>query len=196
MPDDDPLSSELTLAVEGLADVFSARSVRYAIVGGLATLLRGRPRFTHDVDVLLDVPQVELPGLLDELARRGFAFDRDKVIREYVREHMTVLRFGSVRIDWLKPLLPLYAKALDDASELMWTEGHSLRVATAEGLILTKMVAFRPQDQEDILTLLAANRDEIDLAIIRREWSAVAAGEESRTAWLEDAIARLVPPRE
>ena len=103
----DVLGDELIRAVELLADAFAARSIRYAVIGGLATLLRGRPRFTQDVDVLLDVPQLELPGLLDELARLGFAFDRDAVIREYVREHMTAFRFGSVRIDWLKPILSL-----------------------------------------------------------------------------------------
>lgn len=59
---------------------------------------------------------------------------------------------------------------------MAWTEGHTVRVATAEGLILTKLVAFRPQDQADIETLLIANRDEIDRAVIREEWAAVAAG--------------------
>src|SRR6266705_1676712 len=101
----DLLADELIRAVELLADVFAARSIRYAVVGGLATLMRGRPRFTQDVDVLLDVPQLGLPGLLDELARLGFEFDMATVIREYVHEHMTVLRFGAIRIDWLKPVL-------------------------------------------------------------------------------------------
>jgi hypothetical protein len=192
----DPLADELIRAVELLADVFAARSIRYVVVGGLATLLRGRPRFTQDVDILLDVPQLALPGLLDELARLGFAFDMATVIREYVWEHMTAFRFGSVRIDWLKPVLPLYARTLADASSVTWTEGHSVRVATAEGLILTKMLSFRPQDQVDIETLLIANRDEIDIGLVRREWSAVAEGEEARTTWLENAIGRLVPPRE
>ena len=191
----DLLADELVRAVELLADTFSAKSIHYAVVGGLATLMRGRPRFTQDVDVLLDVPQLALPGLLDELARQGFDFDMATVIREYVSEHMTAFRFGTVRIDWLKPVLPLYARTLADASSLTWTEGHLVRVATAEGLILTKMVSFRPQDQADIETLLIANRDEIDIGLIRQEWSAVAAGEEARTAWLEDAVARLVPPR-
>src|SRR5262249_26321367 len=117
------------------------------------------------------------------------------VIREYVREHITALRYGSVRIDWLKPMLPLYARTLADASILSWTEGHPLRVAKAEGLILTKMVSFRPQDQTDIETLLIANRDEIDVGLIRREWAAVAEREEARTAWLEDALARHVQGR-
>jgi hypothetical protein len=70
-------------------------------------MLRGRPRFTQDVDLLLDVPQLALPGLLDDLARLGFAFDASKVIREYVREHVTAMRFETTCIDWLRPVLSL-----------------------------------------------------------------------------------------
>jgi hypothetical protein len=190
----DLLESDLIRAVELLADTFAGQSIRYALVGGLATALRGRPRFTQDVDVLLDVPQLKLPGLLDELARVGFVFDSATVIREYVQEHMTAFRFGSVRIDWLKPVLPLYARTLADAPFLTWSEGHPLRVATAEGLILTKMVSFRSQDRADIETLVIANRNDLNLDLIRQEWSAVATGEEARTAWLEDVFARLVSP--
>jgi hypothetical protein len=65
-----------------------------------------------------------------------------------------------------------------------------------EGLILTKMVAFRPQDQMDIATLVTANRDTIDVALIRAEWSPFAATEVERTAWLEAVIARRVDRRE
>jgi hypothetical protein len=194
-PQPEPLASELIRAVELLAEVFSARSINYALVGGLATLMRGRPRFTQDVDVLLDVPQIGLPDLLDELARQGFTMDMATVIREFVHEHLTTFRFGSVRIDWLKPVLALFTHTLAEASFLKWTEGHQIRVAKAEGLILTKMLSFRSQDKEDIETLLVANRDEIDVDLVRREWFAVAEGEEARTAWLEEVLARLVPPR-
>src|SRR5262249_49339556 len=111
-------------------------------------------RYTQDVDLLLDVPQLELPGLLDDLVARGFTLDPAVVASEYVRNHITAFTFGDVRIDWLKPALPLYARALADAQPLEWSKGHPIRVATAEGLILTKMVAFRPQDRIDIDTLL------------------------------------------
>lgn len=182
-------------AVPLLADALEGRRIRYAVIGGIATMLRGRPRFTQDVDVLLDVPQLQLPGLLDDLVGSGFALDHATVIREFVREHFTAFRFGAVRIDWLKPVLPLYVRALADATTVNWPEGTRLRVASPEGLILTKMVAFRPQDQVDIETLLAANRDDVDLAVILREWGEVAEGEDARTSWLEGAIARLVPRR-
>jgi len=183
-------------AVESLVEAFDARSIRYALIGGLAFVLRGRPRFTQDVDFLLDVPQVVLPGLLDDLIERGCALDPAVVIREYVREHVASFPFGRVRIDWLKPVLPLYSRTLADAAPMEWTEGHTVRVATAEGLILTKMVAFRAQDQVDIETLLTANRDAIDVQLIRDEWSPFAESEAERTAWLEAAIARRVVRRE
>ncbi|HMF38471.1 MAG TPA: nucleotidyl transferase AbiEii/AbiGii toxin family protein [Isosphaeraceae bacterium] len=190
------LPNDSVRAVESLAEAFDARSIRYALIGGLAFVLRGRPRFTQDVDFLLEVPQIVLPGLLDDLIERGFTLDPPVVIKQFVQEHMASFPFGRVRIDWLKPVLPLYSRTLADAVRLEWTEGHTVRVATAEGLILTKMVAFRSQDQVDIETLLTANRDKIDLDLIREEWSPFAASEPQRTAWLETAISRRVERRE
>src|SRR5262245_5792871 len=104
MPVEGNLPDDLIRSVELLADVFASKSIRYAVVGGLATSLRGRPRFTQDVDVLLDIPQLALPGLLEALVQVGFSLDPNLVIREYVREHITSFRYGPVRIDWLKPV--------------------------------------------------------------------------------------------
>jgi Nucleotidyl transferase AbiEii toxin, Type IV TA system len=194
--DSNLLPGDSTRAVESLSEAFDARSIRYALIGGLAFILRGRPRFTQDVDFLLEVPQIILPALLDDLVERGFGLDPTTVIKQFVREHVASFPFGGVRIDWLKPVLPLYSRALAAAAPLEWTEGHTVRVVTAEGLILTKMVAFRPQDQMDIDTLLTANRDAIDVDLIRAEWAPFAATEVDRTSWLESAIARRVVRRE
>jgi hypothetical protein len=197
MADDyESLEPDLVRAVELLADAFASRSIRYAMIGGVAASMRGRVRFTEDVDVLLDVPQLALPGLLEELAQLGFELDMPTVMREYVRNHVTSFRFGSVRIDWLKPVLPFYAKAIDGASTLFWTDGHSLRVASAEGLILTKLAAFRSQDQADIEALLSANQDELDLEFLRRELASIVPAGDSRTKWFEEQIAKLgdAPP--
>jgi hypothetical protein len=190
------LPGDAVRAVESMAEAFDAQSVRYALIGGLAFTVRGRPRFTRDVDFLLEVPQVVLPKLLDDLTQRGFALDPAVVIRQFTLEHVASFTFASVRIDWLKPVLPLYSRTLADASPLEWTEGHSVRVATAEGLILTKIVAFRPQDQIDIEALLTANRDTIDVDLIRTHWSPLADSEPERTQWLEAAISKRVVRRE
>lgn len=190
-----PLAGDLVHAVELLSAVFAERSIRYALIGGLATTMRGRPRFTQDVDVLLEVPQLAFAPLLDDLSSRGFTLDVASVVRQFMQDHFTAFRYGTVRIDWLQPVLPLYARTLADATEMPWTAGHSLRVATAEGLILTKLIAFRAQDQADIATLLAANQADIDLALIRREWQPYAALEPARTAWLDATLDRILPTK-
>src|SRR5271154_6487747 len=103
-------------------------------------------------------------------------------VRRWSADRFLTFSHGQVRVDWMQPVLPLYAMVLNTAEPKPWLEAN-LNVATAEGLILTKLVAFRPQDQADIESLLIANRDNIDLELIRREWSAVSLGEEARTAW-------------
>jgi hypothetical protein len=47
----------------------------------------------------------------------------------------------------------------------------------------------------DIETLLTANRDTIDVELIRREWFYFADSEPERTAWLEAVIASRVVRR-
>jgi hypothetical protein len=69
-------------------------------VGGLAT-------------VLLDTSQLVLLGC---------CFDMAIVTREYAHKNMTAFRFAYVRIDWLKPVLPLHMQPLADASSLNWKE--------------------------------------------------------------------------
>jgi hypothetical protein len=168
--------------------------LRYALIGGIATGYRGRPRFTQDVDLLLEVPQIQLPGLLEDLQARGFTFDTQKVIREWNQEHLTVLSFRGVRVDWLKPTLPLYKRVLEQARQELWF-GENIRIASPEGLILTKLAAFRTQDQADIENLLAANRGQLDLDLVRREWAMVADTDDSRSQRLNEMIDQFYLPK-
>ena len=78
---------------------------------------------------------------------------------------------------------------------------HLLRhgeVHNPRGILYGRLAGYqlseRGRDQADVVALLAANRDRIDVDLIRREWGIFASTEPDRTAWLEDAIARIVPP--
>jgi hypothetical protein len=186
----------LAEVVRRMCVVFARRNVRHALIGGLAVGLRGRPRATKDADFIIQIPAVSFPGLLEDLVAEGFEIDVMETIRRWSVERFTAFAYGRVRVDWMQPIIPLYATVLNTAKEEPWS-GTEIRVATAEGLILTKRVSFRPQDQADINTLLIANRNELDVELIRREWSAVSVGEEARTAWLEDTIKRTCeqPPQ-
>jgi hypothetical protein len=190
MATDLPVSEALVTSLLELVQALDRLHVRYAVIGGIATSYRSHPRYTEDLDLLLEIPQLSLPGLLDDLQARGFHFDPTTTIREWTREHLTVLSFHGIRIDWLKPVIPLYQHILDAARAESWL-GSSIRIASPEGLILTKLIAFRGQDQVDIENLLAANRGQLDLDLISREWQTVAELDDSRTQWLNEKVAQL-----
>src|SRR5687768_1324126 len=110
MADDESavVARELLDGALALSDALSRFQLPYALIGGLAAGYRTHPRFTRDVDFLLAVPQLTLPRLLEDLADLGFAFDERTAIREWTQEHMTVLSYHGIRIDWLKPMIPAY----------------------------------------------------------------------------------------
>jgi hypothetical protein len=93
-----------------------------------------------------------------------------------------------VRVDWLKPVVPLYQHVLDTATAGAW-EGRQIRVASAEGLILLKLLASRPQDLVDVHALLAANQGRLDLDWIEREWLTVFTTDDLRWQKFGEAVA-------
>jgi hypothetical protein len=171
--------STLIEAVEELASAFDRFEIRYALIGALAAGYRSRPRSTRDVDFLLSIPSLKLPPLLDDLRSKGFDFDLAVAIREWTQEHMLVMSFRGVRIDWLKPPIPAYSHVLDRATDEPWLN-RAIRIASAEGLILLKLLAFRPQDQVDIENIVLSNRATLDLDWIRTEWKSIASLDDPR----------------
>ncbi len=181
------LKSEIVTSVIESVAAFHSVGVQYSLIGGLATGLRSRPRSTRDVDFLLAVPAIRLPGLLDDLRERGFTFNERQTIEEYMNQYLTFLDFRGVRIDWMKPMLPLYQHVLDRASATSFL-GTQVCTATAEGLILLKLIASRVQDIADINALLAANQGQLDLPWIEQEWKTLFDADDPRWHQYQQSI--------
>lgn len=88
----------------------------------------------------------------------------------------------------MRPILPAYARVLDRAVNAQ-IFGHAVRVSSAEGLIVMKLIAMRPQDEADIQDLLSAYAGDLDLSYVRQELETVAQPDDPRLAKL-DAWAR------
>jgi len=167
--------------------------VRYALIGAVASGYRSRPRATQDLDFLLDVPQIILPRLLQELQECGFAFDMASTIRQWTQEHLAVLSFHGIQVDWLKPVIPCYQHVIDSARSENW-HGTTVQIASPEGLILMKLLAFRGRDLLDIENLLIANRGQLDLDFIGREWEAMADRSDPRYQRFIQMVAQFYLP--
>lgn len=179
-------------AFDALVSTLNARQARYAIIGGVAVFQHTRVRTTEDIDALLNVPQIALQGLLDALGERGFTVDVPRNVRELRDEGCTSVEFEGVAVDLLRPLIPAYAHVLERATRAD-VFGQSAMICSAEGLIVMKLIAMRPQDEMDIRDLLDAYAGRLDVDFIRAEFDAVAPADDPRRAkferWLREALA-------
>lgn len=159
----------LTEAVSSLASLFQQQHAEYALIGGLSVAFRGHMRATEDVDFLLHVPALKLPGLFEAMIAAGCPVEMMAAIRQWNTDGMLVVRWPSgVQIDLLKPVIPVFHRILERACEEPFGD-QMLRVVDAEGLLLLKLIAFRPLDQEDIRGILLANARRLDLDWVRKE---------------------------
>ena len=106
---------------------------------------------------------------------------------------MTALSYRGMRVDWLKPVLPVYQHVIDRASEQVWLN-RPIRVASVESLVVIKMLADRPQDQLDIDNLVSVHADRLDLDWIRSEWQTVAPLDDPRMQRFETTLAKRSQP--
>jgi predicted nucleotidyltransferase len=189
-----PSGSSLGQAFESLVTTLHDRGVRYAIIGGIATIQYTRIRTTDDIDVLLVIPQLAMPSLFEALRARGFALDVMQCIREF-RQGLTTVRYRDVVVDLMPPILPVYAHVLDRAVDAR-VLGQNVRVSSVEGLIVTKLIAMRPQDQLDIRDLISASGASLDVDFIRRELASFTDDTDPRRTtfetWFQQAV--RVPP--
>jgi len=164
-------TQRLVNALSQLTEILNRHSTSYALIGGLGVAVRGNSRATEDVDFLLHVEQLRLPILLDAMRDCGCRLDVMTAIQTWNQDGMLVLEWpGGVQVDLLKAVIPGFHSILRRASAESFNS-QTLQVADAEGLMLLKLIAFRPIDQEDIRGLLVANRGHLDLDWVRVEFA-------------------------
>jgi predicted nucleotidyltransferase len=155
----EPLRTTLADAV----NLLQAEKVRYALIGGLAVSLRGRPRVTVDVDMVIaaDVPRaLALAAALDGTSFRPLFDDVSEVVQ---KAFILPLRHRAtgVKVDMAVGLSGFEQQAIARA-EYLDIAGTHVSVATAEDLVIMKLLAGRPRDEEDLRGLVIAQGGQMD----------------------------------
>lgn len=140
-------------ALASVAAVFRARSVPYALMGGLAVAAWGAPRATEDIDLLADVtPSPELDSALRASGfevewRRGAADDPIPLL-------LRLCGRSGPEIDVLCATRAWEREMLARAVRLRLAQGLEIPVIAVEDLIVLKLLAGGPGDLADVADLL------------------------------------------
>ena len=163
----------LAAALE-LQQFLDERSWKHCIIGGIAVLCWGEPRFTRDVDVTLFAGFGAEDEFIAPLLERYEA--RVAAAAEFARRNRVLLLTAAqgVPLDVALGALPFEAKVVERAEVRELEPGCRLRIASAEDLIVQKLFAYRPRDISDVDSVAARQAGCLDWSYIEQELTPLA----------------------
>ncbi len=121
----------------------------YAIIGAIAAGIYGLPRTTYDIDVIVNIEKIKLIPFLERLQDSGFDFNKEHLLKELTDGYLSEVYYKNIRIDIFLPILPYFNQVIKKALTFnLW--GKDLKFATAEDIIILKIISGREGDIEDI----------------------------------------------
>lgn len=141
--------------------ILQDHDLQFALIGGLASSIRGRVRVTADIDIVIDcdVPAaVKFLERLDSKLYRPFVEDPQLSIRQFYVLPLEDVE-SRIRIDLAIGASGFEKMVVQRASI---PDDYSIPVATAEDLLLMKLMAGRAQDISDIEGIVESQKDAID----------------------------------
>jgi hypothetical protein len=150
-----------------LQDFFIRRRWRFCVIGGIALLRWGEPRFTNDIDVTLLAGFGRENDFIDPLLASNYR-GRVPDAAEFARLNRVLLLDSAegIPIDIALGGLPFEALMVERASLHDFEPGCTLLTCSAEDLIVQKLFAFRTRDIADVEGIVVRQRRLLDWTYI------------------------------
>jgi len=151
-------------ALRALRDGLEALGVPWMIIGGVAVIAHGVPRYTADVDATVSAPDEPLERIFDVFARQHIVPRIDGALAFALERQIVLLRHepSGVDLDVSLAWLPFELEAIR-RSETRDYAGVIIRIPRPDDLVIYKLVAARPRDLEDVERLLLLHGPSLDL---------------------------------
>ena len=151
---------ELHDPLRDFVDVFERLNIPYALIGGLAVGVHGIPRPTHDLDFTITLDRSRLPEFFDAVNELGYDVPQefatgwvDQVAGLALVRARQWIQGKAIDIDLFLAECQFQESLLQRRVEAT-VDGISAWIASAEDIILLKLLANRPRDIGDVQDIL------------------------------------------
>ena len=142
--------------------------IPYAIIGGMAVQHWGEPRFTQDVDLTVSVPVNDSAEFIERVLAH-FSPRLDDALAFALRNRVLLIQAANGCPLDISLALPGYEdEVMERAVAYEIAPGKTIRLCSAEDLIIHKSIAGRPQDVRDVEGIVYRQGRNLDAAYIRR----------------------------
>ena len=166
--------SELLRRITG---VFEQLGLRYFVTGSMATIFFGEPRFTNDIDIVVELPASRIAELCAAFPSPDFYLSEETVRRAVSRRgQFNIIHPSSgLKVDVMVPAdVPFNRSRFLRAKRVKPLPDFEATFSSAEDVILKKMEAYLEGGSEkhlrDIAGVLKISGEHLDRSYIE-EWA-------------------------
>lgn len=161
-----PRATELLAA---LAPVLARFGARWYLFGAQAVIVWGRPRFTGDIDVTIELREDQIKPFVTAMSAVGFELRLPGGIEGFVaRTRVIPFLYAPTRtpLDLVLAGPGLENEFLERARRVKFG-AVEVPVLSPEDLVITKILAARSKDLDDVEGILRERAHELDMGRIR-----------------------------
>ena len=145
------------------------RDWRFCIIGGVALQYWGRPRLTRDVDLCLLTGFGNEQSYIDPLLSQYTSRVEDACEFALTNRVLLLATPDGIGLDVSLGGIPFEEQIVERAGNVEFLPGLSLRICSAEDLVVLKAFADRLQDWADVDGIIRRRQDSLDWDYIDRE---------------------------
>ncbi|MCO5188349.1 MAG: hypothetical protein M9918_09185 [Anaerolineae bacterium] len=158
-------------AFGGVIDVLEAIDATYAIWGGIAVVAYGEPRFTQDMDILLNPTGLRTDLFVRRLTETHYHVDSIAVQRALTGGFFNVIHLHyHIKVDFYVPNEPPLRAMLAERVYLPFDEMRRAAYVTPSSLVIAKLRAYDDSQStrhlDDIASIIRVQGAELDAAAI------------------------------
>ncbi|MEM7799669.1 MAG: nucleotidyl transferase AbiEii/AbiGii toxin family protein [Chloroflexota bacterium] len=160
---------EQQIAFGSVIDILEAIDASYAIWGGIAVMAFGEPRFTHDMDILLNGESLLIPQIIRRLQESHVYVDTLSVEKAAFQGSFfnVIHQAYQIKVDLYVPNEPRLKQMIVERVKLPFDEMRDAHYVSAESLIIAKMIAFKDSQStrhiDDIAAVVRVQAKKLDL---------------------------------
>jgi hypothetical protein len=137
-------------AIQTLQKRLADADILSIVIGGIAVGIWGEPRATRDADLKVQLERKDAERLLAVLTPDYVSLLPDPLETLRRQAMVFVQDAGGVRMDLLLADTPYDVVAVQRGREVEVQPGMTLRLCSAEDLVIYKLISTRPRDHEDV----------------------------------------------
>jgi hypothetical protein len=151
--------------------------LRYFVTGSMATIFFGEPRFTNDIDIVVDLPTAKVSSLVAAFPAPEFSVSEETIHRAISRrgQFNLIHPASGLKVDFMLPAdSPFNRSRFLRAAKVRPAADFEVTFSSVEDVILKKMEAYREGGSEkhlrDITGVLKITGERLDRGYIE-DWA-------------------------